>query len=204
MASLPMLLSEVAYLYSYKSVTRSGFAFCPEARECWGSRFDLQERLRNEAQQRYQQTDEPLRVYMTCLKSMLLKLEPKPSNEKVIEALHDNMLPELKRLERQEDCRSVNELITRAVKAELALEREAGDRTPIPPSSTVMPEAAYQPAKSGGRRTKHKGPPIPVIAATQPEAVRSQKIPEADFMKEMRDLVASLCKQLKESEERAK
>ena len=139
---------------------------------------------------------------------MLLKLEPGPTTEKIVEALHVNMLPELKQLVRREDCRSVNELIKRAIKAELALEREAGDRTPIHTSSWVMSEAAYQPAADSGRKPRVKVTPTPTIAALKhkgaPAAKNApreskEKKKEMDVLQELTRAVHSLSKQLQET-----
>ena len=49
--------------HGYKGAWRTWEEFCAEARERWGSRLDLQERLRVEAQQRYQQIDEPVSLF---------------------------------------------------------------------------------------------------------------------------------------------
>ena len=64
----------------------------------------MQKRIREEVRQRYQQPDEPTRVYITCLEALLMKLEPKPDVQHMVDVLHENMLPTPKRIVRKEDC----------------------------------------------------------------------------------------------------
>ena len=170
-----------------------------------GSRVDLQEHHRIEAQQRYQQVDESVRIYMTCLESILLKLEPRPTTQKIVEAVHD-MLPELKRLVRREDCRSVIELIKRVFKAELALEREAGDRMPIHPRSSVIPNATYQPSGNSGRKPRGKVTPTPTVAALEHEGAQceSKEIKKGMVvLQELTRVVQSLTHQLLDMKEQS-
>ena len=78
-----------------------------------------------------------------------------------------NMLPNLKRIVRREYCRTITDLLDRAVRIELALEKEAGDRTSIPLKSSVYPETAYQPNGGSNRRSKPKTRPMPTDAGVQ-------------------------------------
>ena len=87
--------------------------FCVLAKVRWGSRLDLQKRIQSEVRQRYQQPDEPARAYITCLETLLMKLEPPPETSRMIEVLYENMLPNLKRIVRREDCRTITDLLER-------------------------------------------------------------------------------------------
>ena len=45
-----------------------------------------------EAQQRYYQNDESVCIYITCFESMKLKLKPRPSVKKIVDAVIEKII----------------------------------------------------------------------------------------------------------------
>ena len=118
--------------------------FCEDADRCYGVDKRFQRRLRKEVESRTQGRDEPVRDYIVCLRTILSKFDRQWTEERQLELLHDNMLPQLQFKVRQEEVTSVNKLIELAREAEAQLEVERNFKEPPNPKSCIMPKVAYQ------------------------------------------------------------
>ena len=76
------------------------------------------------------------------------------------------------------------------------MEKEAGDRTPVRPSSSVYPETAYQPNCGSNRRSKPKTTPTPTIAGAQFDKTKVERVPGEELLREMRDMIKTMTEQM--------
>ena len=78
-----------------------------------------------------------MRDYITCLKAMMRRMEPRPSIEFQLATLHRNMKPRLQQLVQRNEFQSIETLLDLAMEAELAVEAEKSFKLPSPPESCV-------------------------------------------------------------------
>ena len=120
-----------------------------------------------------------------------MEMEPRPTEKKMVEQIHENMLPQLKRIVQRQDCPTVDDLIDQAARAELTLEKERGDRTPVPASSAIVPDAAYGVA-SGNCKSSTKTRPAPQVAGALIEESKPQITPADELLAQVKEMVALL------------
>ena len=133
--------------------------FCASARKWYGANRRFQQRILQEATARTQGKEEPVRDFITCLLSILKKIEPPLPLAHQLDTLHRNLRPDLQRMVRRVDFDDIDTLLELSVEAELTIEAEKSYREPPPPEHCLVPEAAYKP-----RGNKEKQAPLKVSA----------------------------------------
>ena len=154
LSSLSELFTGVAAMWyrNSKATWTTWEGFREEFRYWYGPHRGYQERLLEEAKGRTQGPGESVRDYVTCLLTILKRIEPEPSEERKVDLLHRNLQPELKKMVRRAECPNVKTFLYAAVEVELTL---AEDYRPPPPAErTLVPEAAY--ASKDGRKARPK------------------------------------------------
>ena len=137
--------------------------FCATARKWYGANRRFQQRILQEATPRTQGREEPVYDFITCLLSILKKIEPPRPLAHQLDTLHRNLRPHFQRMVRRVDFNDIDSVLELSVKAELTLEAEKSYREPPSPDQALLPEAAYRP-----RRNKEKQMQLKVAAFPGP------------------------------------
>ena len=97
----------------------------------------VQQRLAHDVALRTQGPEESVRDFITCLETMMRKMEPLPSLDFQIGTLHRNMKCRLQQLIRRSDFEDIESLLDLAMEAELAVDAEKSFKPPPSPESCV-------------------------------------------------------------------
>ena len=135
----------------------------------------VQQRLAHEVALRTQEPEESVRDYITCLETMMRKMEPLPSLDFQLGTLHRNMKPRLQQLIRRSDFEDVESLLDLAMQAELAVDAEKSFKPPPPPESCVYAQWVYKPRKMAPPKVK-----VAAVETKLPPTPPSQKTPTVE------------------------
>ena len=136
--------------------------FCASARKWYGANRRFQQRILQEATARTQGREEPVRDFITCLLSIMKKVDAPLPLAHQLDRLHRNLRPDLQRMVTRGDFDDIDTLLELSVEAELTLEAVKSYQEPplpLPPEQSLIPEAAY-----GSQRNKEKHTPLKVAA----------------------------------------
>lgn len=188
LASLSCVFADIASMWYSNNCHKwsTWQEFCQAFLRRWSNIHDKQERLRDNIRHRYQQNGESSGYYTTCMESMLRELYPPLSQEEEVNKIYMNLLPPIKRVVPREKCTTIDDLVVECSRAEYMLEREEADRTPLSPTTAVVPEAF----KIHQGKTPQK--PAKVAAAALPPNQQSDN--NVMPSKEIQDIAATLKK----------
>lgn len=146
---LPLVLSDVA-LY-WVRLESSKWRTWNDFETAWRMRFgdpDYHYALREEAMRRTQGEQEPAVDYLTCLRSLLSRIEPPWSLSEQLSLAYRNLLPKLQLCIRRHeffDFSMLEELTTRIERTYMA---QQSYRPPVAPELSLFPDLAYHPPKT--------------------------------------------------------
>lgn len=170
---LPLVLSDVA-LY-WVRLESSKWRTWNDFETAWRTRFgdpDYHYALREEAMRRTQGEQEPAVDYLTCLRSLLSRIEPPWSLSEQLSLAYRNMLPKLQLCIRRHeffDFSMLEELATRIERTYMA---QQSYRPPVAPELSLFPDLAYHPPKV---KTKNVATVGAVVAQVEGGEKRERK-----------------------------
>lgn len=146
---LPLVLSDVA-LY-WVRLESNKWRTWGDFETAWRTRFgdpDYHYALREEAMRRTQGEQESAMDYLTCLRSLLSRIEPPWSLSEQLSLAYRNMLPRLQLCIRRHEFFDFNMLEELATRIERTYMAQQNFRPPIAPELSLFPDLAYHPPKS--------------------------------------------------------
>ena len=128
----------------------------------------FQQRLVSEAQARTQGREELVRDYIVCSFTILSKFEEPWDDERQLEHIYQNMLPELQHLVPREKVTDIDKLVELAREADALKEAERNYKPPPTPDYSLLPKVAYKGPKIAKRLVQRGKGSVAAMVACAP------------------------------------
>lgn len=142
---LPPFLTGMAY--HWFRMERSGWDTWERCEAAFRSRFadpDLQFYLREAISERVQGPHESVKDFLTCMRGLMIRVDPPMSVEDRLDRVHRNLHPRLQVAILRAEVTSLEELERDATRLERSYRAAETYRAPLPPESSLFPEFAYR------------------------------------------------------------